>query len=338
MTIFKNYFLVIVLFAFAAGCKDGCNGSEQVQIDKPLPPVDPPEFNADSAYAYVAKQVEFGPRVPNTEAHLAAAEWMEKILRDFADTVIVQAGQVEAYNGTKLNFRNIIASFNPGHPQRIFLSAHWDTRPYADQDKDPENHKTPILGANDGASGVGVLIEIARQLKEKPVNLGVDIVLFDVEDYGQPENSGVPPKNDTYCLGSQYWSKKPHVPGYKARYGINLDMVGAKNSTFLIEMYSKKYAPTLVRRVWQNAAQLGHSTYFLFKESNRPLIDDHYYVNIIAGIPTINIIYTNNNSPNLFHHTWHTLDDNMDIIDKNVLKAVGQTVLYTVYQEEAALL
>ncbi len=331
-------FRILTLFLFVfflSGCQKTCNNqSQQTEVAKPRL-VETPAFNADSAYHYIVKQVEFGPRVPNTEAHVACGNWLDSMLRNFADTVYLQTGQVKAFDGTILNFKNIIAAFNPENRQRIFLAAHWDTRPFADQDPDPSKHDQPIDGANDGGSGVAVLLEITRLLKTQPVKLGIDIILFDVEDYGQPDNSKYPPMQDSYCLGSQYWSRKPHVSGYKARYGILLDMVGAKGSVFPMEQYSVQFAPSLVRRVWNNAALLGFSSYFPFQKSRQPVIDDHYYINTIASIPTIDIIYLDNAPQRTFGEFWHTHSDNLDIIDKNVLRAVGQTVLQTVYQDDA---
>ncbi|HXH19425.1 MAG TPA: M28 family peptidase [Chitinophagales bacterium] len=310
--------------------------------DHSLPPpkttlVSTPSFNADSAFYFLQKQVAFGPRVPNTTAHVNCGNWLDSILRQSADTVYLQTGQVTAYDGTKLNFKNIIASFNPETKQRIFLCAHWDTRPFADQDPDADKRKLPNDGADDGASGVAVLIEVARALKQQPVKIGLDLILFDVEDYGQPDE-GVSDKPDTYCLGSQYWAKNPHVPNYKAQYGILLDMVGAKGASFPMEAYSQQFAPSLLRRVWNNGVQLGYSNYFQFKESKRPVIDDHYYIHKIAGFPVINIIHIDPDAQKMFGDYWHTHKDNLSLIDKNTLKAVGQTILQTVYQEDAGVM
>jgi len=331
----KPAFFYLILFLFLVSC-NGNKGNEST-AKQPDVKVDVPTFNRDSAYYFVQKQVDFGPRVPNTEAHIACGNWLEDKLRLYADRIFLQEDQVIAYDGRKLNMKNIIASFNPDNKKRIILCAHWDTRPYADQDEDPSRHREPILGANDGGSGVGTLLEIARQLREHSVGLGVDIILFDVEDYGQPEFSDLPPKADTYGLGSQYWAKRPHQPGYKAKYGILLDMVGGKNSKFYMEGYSRKFAPSLVRKVWSNGAQLGYSSLFIFKES-RQVIDDHYYLNLNAGIPTIDIINLDIDRPLLFGDFWHTHSDNMDLIDPFVLKAVGQTVLQVVYKENAGVL
>lgn len=322
-----GFFIGILFVLFLAGCDS--------ETSKPPTPAAPPKlvstpaFNEDSAFALVKKQVEFGPRVPNTAAHVACGNWMDSTLRKHADKMYLQTGKVKAYDGTMLNFKNIIASFNPETKSRILLCAHWDTRPFADQDPNPALRNKPNDGADDGASGVGILMEIARLLRQQPVKIGVDIILFDVEDYGNSNGE------DTYCLGSQYWAKQPHVPGYNARYGILLDMVGAHRSVFPMEMYSVQTAPTVVKKVWNNGIQLGYSNRFLYKNATRPIVDDHFYINQITGIPAIDIIYLDNNRENLFGEHWHTHQDNLSIIDKTALKAVGQTVLQTVYQEDA---
>lgn len=306
----------------------GCAEKEKENKEKGQPrytqTITPPIFNPDSAYSFIQKQVDFGPRVPNSNAHEACGIYLEEKLRSYGLEVTTQTGQVRAYNGTKLNFKNIIASRNPLEKTRILLCAHWDTRPIADQDKNSPN--TPFLGANDGGSGVAVLLEIARLLQSGNLKLGIDILLFDVEDYG---NSQV---EDSYCLGSQYWSKNKHVKNYHPKYGILLDMVGAKNATFAMEGYSMMYAPHIVKSVWKTAAQIGYSHHFIFNRTN-PMIDDHYYVNRLGGIPCIDIIQHDATTISGFGPYWHTHDDNMTIISKSTLKAVGQTLLEKIYSE-----
>ncbi len=287
-----------------------------------------PEFSADSAYAYVAKQVSFGPRVPNTESHKACGNWLQKTLGAFTDTLYVQQAVVTAHDGKRLQISNIIGSFNPAQKKRILLFAHWDTRPFADEDD--QNRDKPIDGANDGGSGVGIWLEVARQLKLNPLPLGIDIMFVDAEDYGQPTVA------DSYCLGAQYWAKNPHIPNYHASFGILLDMVGAKDARFFMEGYSMNYAPSVVRKVWDAAARNGYSEYFVFKEV-LGVTDDHYYINQLAGIPSIDIIQRDLSTPSNFAPYWHTLDDNMDIIDKATLKAVGQTLLVVIYAEAGSL-
>ncbi len=289
-----------------------------------------PQFNSDSAYYYVERQVAFGPRVPNTESHRECAAFLSKTLERFSDTIYIQKTTVTAFDGTRLDIQNIIGSFNPENNNRILLSAHWDTRPFADEDPDPENFYTPIEGANDGASGVAVLLEIARLLSKNPIETGVDIILFDAEDYGVPSwyNDN---QEDTWALGSQYWSQNPHVPNYFARFGILLDMVGAPDATFKHEGYSMYFAPNIVRRVWQTAQRAGYGNYFLNQRAGY-IMDDHYYINKNRNIPTINIIHQVDSTPHGFFEHWHTVNDVIDNIDKNTLKAVGQTVLYVIFE------
>lgn len=293
-----------------------------------------PEFNADSAYHYINKQAEFGPRVPNTKAHKDCGDYLAGQLEKFGAKVFNQYADLTAYDGTILKSRNIIGEYNSESKIRILLFSHWDSRPYADNDTNKNHHHTPILGVNDGASGVGVLMEIARHLQKKTPEVGIDIIFFDSEDYGTPQFYKGEDKEDTWCLGSQYWGKNTHVDGYNARFGILLDMVGAKGSTFYYEGYSKNTANSYMKKIWQTAHQLGYSKYFI-KEDGGTVVDDHVYVNKLTGIPCVDIInYEPYNIHSSFGSTWHTLKDNMDIIDKNTLKAVGQTVIQVIYNEK----
>ncbi|KRO61924.1 MAG: hypothetical protein ABR80_03050 [Cryomorphaceae bacterium BACL11 MAG-121015-bin20] len=177
-----------------------------------------------------------------------------------------------------------------------------------------------------------MLLELARQFSIKNPTIGVDIILFDAEDYGQPEDSKFPIMQDSWCLGSQYWSKNPHKPNYYARYGILLDMVGAKNATFRKEEISSYYAPNILEKVWRKANQLGYGNHFVF-ENAKQIVDDHLYVNQITGIPTIDIIEYDPATESNFNKHWHTHKDDMDNIDKNTLNAVGQTLLEVIYNE-----
>lgn len=296
-------------------------------------PVAVPSFNADSAYQYVAQQVAFGPRVPNTPAHRACGDYLIQKLKDLGGNVQVQAFQAKAYDGTVLSLRNIMAQYHPQASKRILLAAHWDTRHLAD--KDTVNPTKPIDGANDGGSGVAVLLEIARQLQANPLSgdVGVDIIFFDGEDYGQPDNSGLPYDSNSWCLGSQYWGKNLMPAGYTAQYGILLDMVGAKDSRFFREETSRTYARDVVDKVWSAANQLGYSQYFVPQDSPG-ITDDHTYVIQYANIRMIDIIAHDPSSPDGYFGPYHHRhSDNMDIIDKNTLKAVGQTVLRVAYSE-----
>lgn len=289
-----------------------------------------PNFNADSAYFFVQKQVDFGPRVPNTEPHRATGIYLSQKLEQYGFSLSNQQFKSTSFNGKTLELTNIVGSYNEDNPNRVLLFAHWDTRPFADQDT---KHKTkPIDGANDGGSGVGVLLEIARQIQIKQPKIGIDIIFFDGEDYGQPSGGMTQRKAKTWCLGSQYWGKNPHIPNYTARYGILLDMVGATNAIFTKEGISMYFAPDIVEKVWNNALQLGHNKHFVFQETNHVGEDDHLYVNQLRNIPSIDIIQYDPQTRAFGKH-WHTHDDNMNIIDKTTLKAVGETVLYTLLNE-----
>lgn len=290
--------------------------------------VNVPVFDADSAYLYTGKQVDFGPRVPNTKGHVACGEYLAKQLEAFGAKVTNQYADLVAFDGTLLKARNIIGSYKPESKKRIALFAHWDTRPWADNDADKKNHRTPVLGANDGASGVGVLLEMARLIQQQQPELGIDIIFLDAEDYGESSN------DDSWGLGAQHWARHPHVEGYNARYGILLDMVGGKNATFFKESYSIKFAPDVTKKVWKKANELGYGRFFI-NEDGGQITDDHVFINRIANIKTIDIVPNHPEcEQSSFGPTWHTVNDNMDNIDRSTLKAVGQTVLDVIYNEK----
>lgn len=317
------------LLACSCGQKTVNNTSSVTQDYKQVSP----DFNSDSAYYFVDKQVAFGPRVPNSEAHKACGDYLVAELERFGATVTQQKADLKAFDGTILHARNIIGTFNPEKTDRILLFAHWDTRPFSDKDPDDKNYHTPVQGANDGASGVGVLLEVARILQEKTPDLGVDIIFFDAEDYGAPAFAHDIPSGEGWCLGSEYWSKNPHVPGYKARFGILLDMVGAPDATFYKEAISRQYAQGIVEKVWSTARDLGYGRYFVDKNGGG-ITDDHVPVNENRGIPSIDIIQYDLNTDSGFGWYHHTTKDDMNNISKETLKAVGQTVLEVVYKEK----
>lgn len=317
------------LLACSCGQKTVNNTSSVTQDYKQVSP----DFNSDSAYHFVDKQVAFGPRVPNSEAHKACGDYLVAELERFGATVTQQKADLKAFDGTILHARNIIGTFNPEKTDRILLFAHWDTRPFSDKDPDDKNYHTPVQGANDGASGVGVLLEVARILQEKTPDLGVDIIFFDAEDYGAPAFAHDIPSGEGWCLGSEYWSKNPHVPGYKARFGILLDMVGAPDATFYKEAISRQYAQGIVEKVWSTARDLGYGRYFVDKNGGG-ITDDHVPVNENRGIPSIDIIQYDLNTDSGFGWYHHTTKDDMNNISKETLKAVGQTVLEVVYKEK----
>lgn len=325
----------ILSIMFAALLLASCGGgaAQKTTIKESAEsPVVVPKFNADSAYNFVAAQVAFGPRVPNSAEHRACADWLEAKLRSYGAEVVAQNIELTAYTGERLNARNIIAQFQPQKRKRVLLCAHWDSRPWADADPDPSNHRKPILGANDGASGVGVLIEIARQLSLQPTEIGIDIVLFDAEDYGTHASEEATVDN-SWALGSQYWARIPHKQPYYARYGILLDLVGAPDSRFYREGISEKYAGHIIDKVWSRAAALGYADTFINQEGGY-VTDDHLYVNHYLNIPCVDIINHDANSDNGFGPYWHTMKDNMDWISSETLKIVGETVLAVIYNEK----
>ena len=298
-----------------------------------------PSFNADSAYAFTKAQCDFGPRDMNSRGHDLCGEWIVSKFKEYGCKVTTQTATLVGYDGTKLRSRNIMASINPEATTRILLCAHWDSRPWADNDPDSANWRKPILAANDAASGVAVMLELARIIRkskdEKAFNkqLGIDFVCFDAEDWGTPQWADVADNADSWALGAQYWSK--NLPqGYEARYGILLDMVGGVGAKFYREGMSMQYAPEIVKKVWRAAREVGFGSYFP-KEDGGMITDDHVPVNQFAKIPTIDIIpYYADCQQSSFGPTWHTLADNMENIDKNTLKAVGQTLVQVIYKEK----
>lgn len=290
-----------------------------------------PSFDADSAFAYTKTQVDFGPRIPSTEAHAKCAAYLESKLKSFGGEVFIQQTTVKTYDGKSHQLKNIIAAFYPEKKQRVLITAHWDARPFSDEDPNMGMRDKPFDAANDGASGVAVILEMARQIKEKQPEVGVDFILWDIEDYGSANDET--PHEATWCLGSQYWYKNPPVKGYKPIYAVNLDMVGGSNAQFTQDEVSRKYAPTVVSKVWSIAAEIGYGNYFINVASGN-LIDDHYWINQ-AGIPAIDVIHYSDASG--FYSNWHTQLDNLNNIDRNTLKAVGQTMLETIYREKSTL-
>jgi glutaminyl-peptide cyclotransferase len=289
-----------------------------------------PKFNADNAYSHIVQQVNFGPRVPGTSAQVNCAAYLEQQLKAVTDTVYIQKIIVtQPVSNKKINCINIIGAINPKAATRVLLLCHWDSRPFADNDGDKANHAKAIDAADDGASGPAVLLEMARAIKQQPLDIGVDILFADVEDMGKSEweQEG---QESTYCLGTRYWAQNPHIANYKANYGICLDMVGASNATFYLEGYSKQNAPELVDKVWSLAAQIGHSGYFSYTPGGG-ITDDHVEVIKYAKIPCIDIINTSMSSATGFGNHWHTMNDNIKVIDKKTLNAVGETLLTYLY-------
>lgn len=305
--------------------------SETEEIEK-VQPVGP-DFNADSAYIYLQEQCDFGPRTMNSVAHDKCEKWIIQKFEQYGCKVTTQKATLNGYDGTPLRSTNIMASYNPGATTRIMFCAHWDCRPWADNDPDSTNWHKPIIAANDAASGVGVMIELARILKGSGLELGVDFVCFDAEDYGTPQWFEGEDPGDTWALGAQYFAN--NLPeGYAPRYGILLDMVGGVGAKFYREGMSMQYAPAIVKKVWNAARQVGYGSYFP-KADGGMITDDHIPVNQTANIPCIDVIpYYPDCAQSSFGPTWHTIADNMDNIDKNTLKAVGQTMVQVLFTEK----
>ncbi|GHN00121.1 glutamine cyclotransferase [Cytophagales bacterium WSM2-2] len=330
----NNKLVLFVAFVFVL---NSCNTRKKPEeTQKPVRTVQVPAFNADSAYFFVDKQVKFGPRVPNTKAHQQTADWFVNQLKKSGATVTVQAFEALTWDNQKVQLKNIIASFNASAQKRVLLAAHWDTRPYADKDK--EKKDAPFDGANDGASGVGILLEIARVIgQNKAPQVGVDLILFDGEDWGEKEDEDSKLKMPSgyekwWCLGSQYWSKHKHQKGYNASFGILLDMVGSKHAQFFREGASLEYAPGVVEKVWNTATRLGYTDYFI-KTNVAGITDDHVFVNEMGKIPMIDIVHYQS-GVGFFGDYHHSRKDNLSIISKETLSAVGTTLMNVLYYEE----
>jgi Zn-dependent M28 family amino/carboxypeptidase len=282
----------------------------------------------------------FGPRVPNSKAHNDCAVWLIQQLRAKGAKVELQRGQMPDYRGNMQQIYNIIAHFSTpeiASRPRILLGAHYDTRPWCDEEENYADRYYNVPGANDGASGVGVLLEIGRQLGQRiadsTLRTPVDIVLFDVEDMGTPRFYTGMEREDTWCLGSQLWAtnyvKNEGVKDLKSeryRFGIVLDMVGAPDASFPRELYSTQYAKNYQQQIWRAAEQLGYGTLFNQQQSY-PITDDHYYVNYIAGIPCVDIIHYDIRNATGFASWWHTRNDDMSNISRSTLQAVGEVVM-----------
>ncbi len=332
---FRKNLLFFALLLLITACKsNNKTSSESSQTEIKLSPT--PSFSADSAYLFIEKQVKFGPRIPNTSAHIKTGDYLASMLKKFGCEVIEQKFKPVTYDGKVLNARNIIGSLNPQASKRILLASHWDSRPFSDEDASQKNK--PFDSANDGASGVGVILEILRTLQhtDKKPDVGIDVVFFDVEDWGPPSDytKEVTAPNGGWLIGSEYWSRNLHKPNYSAYFGILLDMVGAKGATFTKDVASMQYAPIVVNNVWDIASKLGYGNYFLNQEFGN-ITDDHVPVNVNAKINMIDICDLRPTTGNTFGEYHHTQMDNMNIIDKATLKAVGQTLIQVLYEESS---
>ena len=291
-------------------------------------------FSADSAYTYIAQQLAFGARVPGTDAHEACGDWLVSELARHGAQVKSQHGTMTNYAGKPQAIRNIVALLEGNTAHAILLCAHWDCRPWSDEEELYENRFEPVMGANDGASGVGVILEMVRQLsirKSKGEFVpSVQVVFFDCEDMGTPAHFTGSQRDHTWCLGSQLWAREYKKSVLNIQYGVLLDMVGDPSATFPREYFSMQYAGIYVERLWREASKLGYGRYFVQQATYYPITDDHYYVNTIAGIPCLDIIDYKMNTETGFAHWWHTQHDDIQNINKQTLQAVGETVLTTI--------
>ena len=293
-------------------------------------------FSADSAYTYIAQQLAFGARVPGTQAHEACGDWLLSELARHGAQVKNQHGTMTNYAGKPQTIRNIVAILEGNTSHAILLCAHWDCRPWSDEEELYENRFEPVMGANDGASGVGVILEMVRQLsirKSKGEFIPtVQVVFFDCEDMGTPAHFTGSQRDHTWCLGSQYWAQQLKIQNskFKINYGVLLDMVGDPSATFPKEYFSMQYARGYVEQLWRTAQRLGYGRYFVQQATYYPITDDHYYVNTIAGIPCVDVIDYKTNTETGFAEWWHTQHDDIQNINKQTLQAVGETVLTTI--------
>ncbi len=330
----KVLLAVFSLLLFSCG-----NLKKQTVTEAAMQPVGP-AFSADSAYAFCEEQCNFGPRTMNSKAHDDCEQWIISKFQQYGMSVIPQKSLLKGYDGTMLKSTNIIASYMPELTSRILLCAHWDSRPWADNDPDEANWHKPVIAANDGASGVAVMLEVARQIdvctKQNPdtLALGVDFICFDAEDYGYPQWETGNDPGDTFALGAQYWSANLHKDGYTARFGILLDMVGGQGAHFYQEYMSKQYAGSVVDKVWKAASVVGYGSFFPMKDGVG-ITDDHIPVNTVAKIPCIDVIpYYPDCEQSSFGPTWHTVNDDMAHIDRTTLQAVGRTVIQVLFSEK----
>jgi hypothetical protein len=323
----KKLYVIISILMIGISCKQPPR-SQDVSVN-----VSVPVFNADSAFHYTATQVEFGPRVPNTLAHDSCGNYLAGELRRFGASVTEQETSLRLHDNTSIRIKNIIGVFQPENKTRVLLFAHWDSRPYADNDPNPANQSKAIDGANDGAGACAALLEIARLAGINQPNVGLDVIFFDAEDWGLSTYS--PPNNryGDWCMGSKYWAQNPHVQNYTAKYGILLDMVSAPDALFYKEYASVRNAAPVVKKIWEAARATGYDSYFV-NENGGSIEDDHVQVFKYRKIPCVDIIQYDPNTTSGFGDYWHTLGDNIDSVSKKTLEAVGQTILYVLYHEK----
>ena len=328
-----RYFLLAVMACLLSACggktKRNIGGPDTITL------ASCPTFSTDTCMKYIQEQCDFGPRVTGSKEAALCRQYLVEQFKCFGAQVEEQPCEVTLWDGSKLSACNIIAKVNPDNQDRILFCAHWDSRPWADNDPNLLNHQKPVLAANDGASGVAVMLELARLMsKEQPIKTGIDFVCFDVEDYGTPQwaNEEEASEGSTWCLGSRAWTEQAAQDNYQARFGILFDMVGGRGSTFSKELISIYYAQPIVEMLWHIAKQIGYGQFFPLSEGSS-IMDDHVNVNKIANVPCIDIVPYHTDGPSPFGPTWHTVSDTPENIDPYVLEAVGQSVLQFIYND-----
>ena len=282
-----------------------------------------PDFDEDHAFEYLVAQCDFGPRNPGSEGYYACLDFIITELDQSADDIILQDFRYQEQRYRKrYDLQNIIARFNPDASFQTIISAHWDTRPWADQEDNRRDRNQPIIGANDGASGVAVLLELAKIMGETPPPIGVNLVFFDGEDLG------VPGENETYCQGSRYFAKNLPIP--RPDEAINLDMIGDKQLPLPVEKYSLEYNPNLVRYLWGRADDMGLDAFDITPQY--AIYDDHVPLYEIAGIPAIDLI--DFKYPNPYANFWHTMNDVPENCSAESLEQVGKLMVDYIYNRE----
>lgn len=316
VTLFKLFSICFIIFWGISCDQKQTEKSPPSQIAQKPMLKNFPEFNGKNAYEYLITQTNFGPRNPNSDGHKKCMRYLESELKKFADKVSLQQFTQKGYSET-LVLANIFAQFKPEETNRILLLAHWDTRPRAEMDANPELRNKPIIGANDGASGVAVLLELARIFKNNPPPIGVDILLTDGEDYGDSQKDG---SNELYFLGAKHFAKTKN-PNYNPQYGILLDMVGDRDLQIPLEQQSLRFAPQLMEIVWSTAEEV-QATQFV-RVPGESVADDHLALNEV-GIPTIDLI-------DFQYPYWHTHQDTPDKCSAESLESVGKVLSAVIY-------
>ena len=292
-----------------------------------------PQFSAEGAYGLIEKQMSFGPRVPGTPEHKECKEWIISEMTELGATVSTQEFKADFQNLKGIPSANIIAQINPNHQKRILLAAHWDTRSVSEKETDPTEKSKPVPGADDGGSGVGIIIQLAKTIAKNPIDMGVDFVFFDSEDQGDSRDSCAKGAKCSWAQGAQYWSKNMKPRGYNPVYGILFDMVGAKNASFYKEGHSRIHAGVQTDKIWTLANRMGYGDFFI-NQNAFPITDDHRFVNELTNIPMLDILNLKPEIPGqTFQKCHHTQCDDLSIIDKRTLKVVGQVATAVLYKE-----